>query len=123
MDWSDMRQTADELIDEFSNGQTAVLLKGEKEKDSKTGKVTITFREAEGDSRAVMVNYSEETIAASDGVIGAADVKFICRFSETPEEMVDRIRYAGVDYNIIHCKQVNPQGDYVVTYVIQGRKA
>lgn len=123
MDWSDMRQTADELIDEFSNGQTAVLLKGEKVKDSKTGKVTITFREAEGDSRAVMVNYSEETIAASDGVIGAADVKFICRFSETPEEMVDRIRYAGVDYNIIHCKQVNPQGDYVVTYVIQGRKA
>ena len=123
MDWSDMRQTADELIDEFSNGQTAVLLKGEKEKDSKTGKVTITFREAEGDSRAVMVNYSEETIAASDGVIGAADIKFICRFSEIPEEMVDRIRYAGVDYNIIHCKQVNPQGDYVVTYVIQGRKA
>lgn len=123
MDWSDMRETADELIDEFSNGQTAVLLKGEKTKDSKTGKITITFREAEGDSRAVMVNYSEETIAASDGVIGAGDVKFICRFSETPEEMVDRIRYAGVDYNIIRCKQINPQGDYVVTFVIQGRKA
>lgn len=123
MDWADFRDTADELIDEFSNGQSATLLKGEKEKDPKTGKVTVTFREAEGDSRAVLLNYSEETIAASDGVIGAADVKFICRFSEPPVEAVDRIRYAGVDYNIIHCKQINPQGDYVVTYVIQGRKA
>ena len=123
MDWSDLRNAADELIDDFSNGQSAVLLKGEKIKDPKTGKVTVSFRETEGDSRAVMVNYSEETIAASDGVIGAADVKFICRFSEPPEEAVDRIRYAGMDYNIIHCKQINPQGDYVVTYVIQGRKA
>lgn len=123
MDWSEFRETADELIDDFSNGQTAILLKGEKTKDPKTGKVTNSFREVEGDSRAVMVNYAEETIAVSDGVIGAADVKFICRFQIAPEEAVDRIKYAGVEYNIIHCKQINPQGDYVVTYVIQGRKA
>lgn len=123
MDWSIMRNTADELIDMFSNGQTATLLKGEKVKDRETGKIIKTYREAEGDSRAVMLNYSEETIAQSDGVIGAADVKFICRFSEPPVEAEDRIRYAGVDYNVIHCKQINPQGDYVVTYIIQARKA
>ncbi len=123
MDWSEFRETADELIDEFSNGQTAVLLKGEESKDPKTGKVSKVFREVEGDSRAVMLTYSEETIAQSDGVIGAGDVKFVCRFNEQPVEAKDRIRYAGVDYNIIHCKQINPQGDYVVTYVVQGRKA
>lgn len=123
MDWSVFRNTADNLIDMFSNKQTAVLLKGEQIKDRETGKLIKSFREVEGDSRAVMVNYSEETIAASDGVIGAADVKFICRFSEPPVEAKDRIRYAGVDYNVIHCNQVNPQGDYVVTYVIQARRA
>jgi hypothetical protein len=122
MDWSTFRATADSLIDFFSNGQAAVLMKGEKVKDPKTGKVSKVFREVEG-GRAVMVNYSEETIAASDGVIGAGDVKFICNFSEAPTEVEDRIKYAGEEYNVIHCKQINPQGDYVVTYVIQGRKA
>jgi len=122
MDWSTFRATADSLIDFFSNGQAAVLMKGEKEKDPKTGKVVKVFREVEG-GRAVMVNYSEETIAASDGVIGAGDVKFICNFSEAPTEVEDRIKYAGQEYNVVHCKQINPQGDYVVTYVIQGRKA
>lgn len=123
MDWADFRDTADELIDEFSNGQTAVLLKGEESKDPKTGKVTKTFREVGGDSRAVMLTYSEETVGQSDGVIGAGDVKFVCRFTEPPVEAKDRIKYAGVVYNIIHCKHINPQGDYVVTYVVQGRKA
>jgi len=122
MDWSTFRATADSLIDFFSNGQAAVLMKGEKVKDPKTGKVSKVFREVEG-GRAVMVNYSEETIAASDGVIGAGDVKFICNFSEAPTEVEDRIKYAGQEYNVVHCKQINPQGDYVVTYVIQGRKA
>lgn len=123
MDWSELRDAADELIDDFSNNQTAILLKGEKVKDETTGKTVVSFREVEGDSRAVMINYSEETIAASDGVIGAGDVKFICRFSEQPTEVKDRIRFAGVDYNVIHCKPINPQGDYVITYIIQGRKA
>jgi hypothetical protein len=122
MDWSTFRSTADNLIDFFSNGQAAVLMKGEKVKDPKTGKIVKVFREVEG-GRAVMVNYSEETIAASDGVIGAGDVKFICNFSELPTDVEDRIRYAGQEYNVVHCKQINPQGDYVVTYVIQGRKA
>lgn len=122
MDYASLRSVADTLINDFSNGQTASLLKGEKIKDPKTGKITVTFREVEG-GLAVMTNYSEETIAASDGVIGAGDVKFVCRFSEKPEEAVDRVRFAGEDYNIIHCRPVNPSGDYVVTYVIQGRKA
>lgn len=123
MDWSELRDAADELIDDFSNNQTAILLKGEKIKDETTGKTIVSFREVEGDSRAVMINYSEEAIAASDGVIGAGDVKFICRFSEPPTEVKDRIRFAGVDYNVVHCKPINPQGDYVITYIIQGRKA
>ena len=122
MDWSTFRSTADNLINFFSNRQAAVLMKGEKVKDPKTGKIVKVFREVEG-GKAVMVNYSEETIAASDGVIGAGDVKFICNFSESPTEVEDRIRYAGQEYNVVHCKQINPQGDYVVTYVIQGRKA
>lgn len=121
MDWSEMRFAADELIDDFSNGQSSILLKGSVKKDPNTGKNTRIFREVVG--RAVMVNYSEETIAASDGVIGAGDVKFICRFDEPPVEVDDRIRYAGADYNVVHCKPINPQGDYVVTYIIQGRKA
>ena len=122
MDYVSLRSTADSLINNFSNEQKTVLLKGEKVKDPRTGKITVTFREVDG-GLAVMTNYSEETIAASNGVIGAGDVKFVCRFSEKPEEAVDRIRYAEEDYNIIHCRPVNPTGDYVVTYVIQGRKA
>lgn len=122
MDYVALRSVADSLITDFSNGQKVTLLKGEKVKDPRTGKVTVTFREVD-DGLAVMTNYSEETIAASDGVIGAGDVKFVCRFSEKPTEVEDRIRYAGEDYNIIHCRSVNPTGDYVVTYVIQGRKA
>lgn len=121
MDYSALRSVADSLIVDFSNGQESVLLKGEKQKDPKTGKVTISFREVEG--IAVMTNYSEEAIAASNGVIGAGDVKFVCRFSEKPVEVEDRVRYAGEDYNIIHCRPINPSGNYVVTYVIQGRKA
>lgn len=122
MDYSALRSVADSLINEFSNGQTATLLKGVKKSDPKTGKIAKTFREVDG-GLAVMTTYSEETIAQSDGVIGAGDVKFVCRFSEQPTEVEDRIRYAGADYNVVHCKPINPQGDYVVTYIIQGRKA
>ena len=122
MDYSVLRTVTDSLINSFSNGQSAVLLKGEKKTDPKTGKITKTFREVDG-GLAVMTSYSEETIAQSDGVIGAGDVKFICRFSEKPTEVEDRIRYAGEDYNIIHCRPIDPTGGYVVTYVIQGRKA
>ncbi len=121
MDYVSLRTTADSLITDFSNGQKAVLLKGEKEKDS-TGRTIVHFREVD-DGLAVMTNYSEEAIAASNGVIGAGDVKFVCRFKESPTEVQDRIRYAGVEYNVIHCRPVNPTGDYVVTYIIQGRKA
>ncbi len=121
MDYAALRQVADSLTRDFSNGQKTILLKGEKTKDQKTGKVTVSFREVEG--LGVMTNYAEETIAASDGVIGAGDVKFVCRFEEKPTEVEDRIRYAGEDYNVIHCRPVNPTGDYVVTYIIQGRKA
>lgn len=123
MDYTALRSVADSLIDSFSNGQTATLLKGEKTKDSATGKIFKSFREVEGSSRAVMTSYSEEAISASDGVLSAGDVKFICRFTEKPTEVEDRIRYAGEEYNIIHCRPINPTGDYAVTYVIQGRKA
>ena len=122
MDYASLRTVADSLITDFSNGQIAILLKGEKQKEPKSGKVTVTFREVPG-GRAVMTNYSEETIAASDGVIEAGDVKFVCSFKEKPTEVQDRVRYAGADYNIIRCRPINPTGDYVVTYVIQGRKA
>ena len=121
MDYAALRSVADSLITDFSNGQKAVLLKGEKIKDQTTGRITVNFREVDG--LAVMTNYAEETIAKSDGVIGAGDVKFVCRFGEKPTEVEDRIRYAGEDYNVVHCKPVNPAGDYVVTYIIQGRKA
>lgn len=123
MDYTALRSVADSLIDTFSNGQTAILLKGEKTKDSSTGRISKSFREVEGASRAVMTSYSEEAISASDGVLSAGDVKFICRFTEKPTEVEDRIRYAGEEYNIIHCRPINPTGDYAVTYVIQGRKA
>lgn len=123
MDYEALRNVADNLITQFSNGQTAVLLKGIKVKDASSGKVTKTFREVAEDARAVMTNYSEEAISKSEGVVKAGDVKFIARFSEEPTEVEDRIRYAGSDYNIIHYKAVNPTGTYAVTYVIQGRKA
>lgn len=122
MDYTALRSVADSLIQDFSNGQSASLMKGEKIKDPKTGKVTVSFREIPG-GLAVMTSYSEEAIAASNGVIEAGDVKFVCRFEEKPLEVQDRIRYAGMDYNIVHCRPINPSGDYVVTYVIQGRKA
>ena len=123
MDYTSLRSVADSLIDNFSNGQTAVLLKGEKVKNSSTGRISKSFREIEGLSRAVMTSYSEEAIATSDGVLNAGDVKFICRFPEKPTEIEDRIRYAGEEYNIVHCRPINPTGNYAVTYVIQGRKA
>lgn len=122
MDYEALRSISDSLITDFSNGQTAILLKSEETKDPKTGKKSVSFREVTG-GLAVMTNYSEETIAASDGVIGAGDVKFVCRFSEEPTEVKDKIRYADSDYNIIHCKPINPTGAYVVAYIIQGRKA
>ena len=75
------------------------------------------------DARAVMTSYSEEAISASNGVVNAGDVKFVARFTEEPTEVEDRVRYAGVDYNVIHFRPINPTGDYVVTYVIQGRRA
>lgn len=123
MDYTALRQLADGLIDEFSNKQEAILLKGEKTVDSVTGKVKKTFREVSSDTRAVMVSYNEETIAQSDGVLKAGDVKFIARFTEEPTEVEDRIRYANVEYNIVHFRPIDPTGDYVVTYIIQGRKA
>ncbi len=121
-DYAGLRNTADSLINGFSKNQKASLLKGMKKKDPKTGKVSITFREVPN-GVAVMTSYSEETIAASNGIIGAGDVRFICRFDEKPVEVEDRIRFAGEDYNIVHCKPINPTGDYAVTYIIQGRKA
>ena len=121
MDYQSLRNTADSLIDDFSNNQVATLLKGEQTKDPDTGKVVICFREVKG-GRAVRTNYSEEAIAQSNGVIGAGDVKFVCRFDEPPTEVKDRVRYAGEEYSVIHCRPVNPTGDYVVTYVIQGHK-
>ena len=122
MDYTSLRAVADSLITDFSNGQSAILLKGEEIRDPKTGKITKNLIEAES-GLAVMTNYSEEAIAASGGVLNAGDVKFVCRFNIKPTETKDRIRYANVDYNIIHCRPINPTGDYVVTYVIQGRKA
>lgn len=123
MDYAALRSVADGLIDNFSNRQPAVLLKGEKFKDRETGKVTKTYREVSTDARAVMTSYSEESIGQSDGVLKAGDVKFVARFSEEPTEVEDRVRYAGVEYNVIHSRPINPTGDYVITYVIQGRKA
>ena len=122
IDYEALRDTADSLITGFSKGQPAILLKAEETKDPKTGKKTVTFRDVPG-GVAVRTNYSEEAIAASNGVIGAGDVKFICRFSEIPTEMKDRIRYAGADYNIVQCRPIDPTGTFAVTYVIQGRKA
>ena len=122
MDYEALRKTADNLIDNFSNNQSATLLKGEKIKDRETGKVTKTFREVSTDARAVMTSYSEEAVAQSNGVLKAGDVKFICRFNEEPTEIEDRVRYANVEYSVIHYRPINPTGDYVVTYVIQGRK-
>lgn len=122
MDYSALRSVADSLITDFSNGQSAILLKGEKVKDPVSGRQVVHFREVPG-GLAVMTNYSEEAVAASNGVIGAGDVKFVCRFPEPPTEVNDRIRYAGEDYNVLHCRPINPTGDFVVTYVIQGRKA
>ncbi len=123
MDYTALRQFADGLIDEFSNKQEAILLKGEKTVDHITGKIKKTFREVSADSRAVMISYNEETIAQSDGVLKAGDVKFIARFTEEPTEVEDRIRYANVEYNIVHFRPIDPTGGYVVTYIIQGRKA
>lgn len=120
MDYSALRSVADSLITDFSDGQSAVLLKGEKVTEN--GRTRVNFREVD-DGLAVMTSYAEEVIAQSKGVIEAGDVKFVCRFSEPPTEVQDRIRYAGVEYNVIHCRPINPSGDYVVTYVIQGRKA
>lgn len=122
MDYAAMRSVADSLISGFSNGQSAVLLKSEKSKDTATGKITRSYREITG-GLAVMTRYEEEAIAKSGGVIEAGDVKFVCRFSEKPVEVEDRIRYAGETYNIVHCSPVNPAGNYVVVYIIQGRKA
>ncbi len=123
MDYAALRSIADSLIDEFSNGQSAILLKGDKTVDASTGKTVKTYREVSSDARAVMTSYSEEAIAQSDGIVKAGDVKFVARFTEEPTEAQDRIRYAGVDYNVIHSRPVNPTGNYIVTYVIQGRKA
>jgi len=123
MDYAALRQLADGLIDEFSNKQEAILLKGEKTVDPVTGKIKKTFREVSSDTRAVMVSYNEETIAQSDGVLKAGDVKFIARFTEEPTEVEDRVRYANVEYNIVHFRPIDPTGSYVVTYIIQGRKA
>lgn len=117
-----MRQVADTLINSFSNGQTAVLLKGEKTKDSSTGKITRSYREITG-GLAVMTRYEEEAIAKSGGVIETGDVKLVCRFSEKPVEVEDRIVYAGETYNIVNCTPIDPAGNYVVVYIIQGRKA
>lgn len=123
MDYASLRLVADSLIDNFSNGQAVSLLKGEKTKDPVTGRLEKSFREVAEDSHAVMARYSEEAIAKSNGVIEAGDVKFVCRFSEKPLENVDRIRFAGEDYNIVHCQPVDPTGAYVITYIVQGRKA
>lgn len=123
MDYASLRQTADGLIDNFSNNQKAVLLKGEKIKDPETGRISYNYREVSSDARAVMTSYSEEAIAQSNGVLKAGDVKFVARFSEEPTEVDDRIQYAGVNYNVVHYRPVNPTGNYVVTYIIQGRKA
>ena len=123
MDYVALRQVADSLIDNFSNHAEAVLLKGEKVKDPMTGKVTMNYREVSADTRAVMTRYSEEAIAKSEGLLKAGDVKFIARFSEEPTEVDDRVRYAGVSYNIVHYRPVDPTGDYAVAYIIQGRRA
>lgn len=122
MDYAQLQTVSNSLINNFSNGQEAILLKGEKKKDSKTGKISMSFRQVTG-GYAVMTNYSEEAIAASNGVLGAGDVKFICSFKEKPTEVEDRIRFANEDYNIIHCRPISPTGDFTITYVIQGRKA
>lgn len=123
MDYSALRAVADSLIDSFSNNQQAVLMKGEKQKDPSTGRIFKTYREIQSSSRAVMTSYSEEAIAASGGVLEAGDVKFVCRFSEAPTEIEDRIRFAGSEYNVIHCRSVDPSGEGAVVYVVQGRKA
>lgn len=123
MDYEALRKVADSLIDNFSNKQTAVLLKGETVKDPETGKQKNVFREVAEDARAVRTRYSEEAISQSNGLLKAGDVKFIARFSEAPTEIKDRVRYGGVEYNVIHVDPVDPTGDYAVAYIIQGRKA
>ena len=70
-----------------------------------------------------MVSYTEEAIAQSNGVLKAGDVKFVARFTESPTEVEDRIRYANVEYNVVHFRPIDPTGGYVVTYIIQGRKS
>lgn len=121
MNYNTLRSVADNLINNFSNNQTAILMKAAKTTNPITGKVTKNFTELVG--LAVMTNYNEEAISKSDSVIEAGDVKFVCRFSEKPIEQEDRIKYAGVEYNIINCNPVDPTGALVVTYIIQGRKA
>ena len=123
MDYTALRQTADSLIDNFSNNQSAILLKGETTKDSVTGKLKNTFREVSADARAVRTRYSEEAIAKSNGLIKAGDVKFVARFSEAPTEVKDRVKYGDTEYNVIHVDPIDPTGSYVVAYIIQGRKA
>ena len=59
MDYESMRAMADSLITDFSNGQKAVLLKGEKEKDA-TGRTTVKFREVDNGLQITMTKKEEK---------------------------------------------------------------
>lgn len=119
MDYLSLKDTAINLITEF--GKECVLKKqGESFYNPETMENETLYTEVAG--VAVRLGYETEAVGASNGLIQAGDLRFICSFEECPVETEDFILFQGIEYTVINVADVSPDGETVLIYKVQARK-
>lgn len=120
MDYTRFQDTALRLIERFGNEATLHKPVGEPVYDELAGDVVQAYREVSG--RAVVTEYTAESIGKTDSMIEAGDVRISAVLDEPPTEVKDDVSVGDDRYNVITATSVKPDGQSVIVYVIQGRR-
>lgn len=120
MDYTRFQNTSLRLIEKFGNDATLYKPKGETVYDPIVGDVTQLYEEIKG--KAIVTEYTAESIGKADSIIEAGDVRIAAVLDAVPTEVKDDISIGPDRYNIINATSVKPDGQSIIVYILQGRR-
>lgn len=120
MDYARFQDTATRLISKFGSLATLHKPVGGPVYDELAGDVEQHYRDVQG--KAIVTEYSAESIGRMDGIIEAGDVRIGAVLDEPPTEVEDDITVGPDRYNVVSATSVKPDGSSVIVYIIQGRR-
>lgn len=111
MNYSNMRNLAKKLLNQFGNSKTCLLY-------HKEGNEVKVYK-----GLGVLLSYDSEAIGMNNNIIKAGDAKVICQFDIKPEETIDILEMEGEKFSIVHSGFVSPTNGIKLLYKLQVRKS